>query len=357
MCNAAGMALSALFGGTARRRGGEDERLVELFSNRVKLKKEFARLRGERLELEAELGRAQAQTEQMRRRLEYLEDLLTEQQTAVSTMLFYHLRGLWRRCNRRLTHLAADMGRQIAGRRQVMRIEQWQATRKQRLEAAAQVISEQQRAIEETKQAITQCSAARQAATRPWHVFRRRRLNEEHESLALQLKQQMIEMGRAVEQHRQLKKAKPPESTELAVEDRRVINLHVLALAQFLFAHFDEYELVDRAAAAYHKQVGSIDYGSEDQCREIMRRSDNAFRALLALERAPEFRPHLLRQADHLKRNATYASGDSVIPEPFDLLDGEASGETVSLVVSEHFAAPGRVLGADIWSISRAFIV
>ena len=350
------MALSAIFGNASRRRrGSEDDRLLELFSNRVKLKKEFARLRNERYELEASLGRAENETSVMKRRLEYLEDLLTERQTAVSTMLFYHLRGLWRRCNRRLQHLAADMGRQIAGRRQVMQVEQWQATRKQRLAAAEQLAVEQQGAIETTKKTITTCSAERQAASKPWHFMRRRRLNEQHESLAIELKQQIIEHGQTLDQIKQLKKAKPPELAELAVADRRVINLHVLALAQFLFAHFDEYGLVERSAAAFNKQVGTIEYGSDEDCAAIMRQSDNAFKALLALERAPEFRPHLLRQAEHLKRNATYSSESAVIPEPFDVLDGAAEGDTVSLVVSEHFASPGQVLGADVWSISRAF--
>ena len=151
-------------------------------------------------------------------------------------------------------------------------------------------------------------------------------------------------------------KAKPPELAELPVADRRVINLHVIALAQFLYAHFDEYGLVERAAAAFRKQVGTIEYGTEDDCQAIMRQSDNAFRALLALERAPEFRPHLLRQAEHLKRNAAYSSDAATVPEPFDLVEGNATGETVSLVVSEHFATPGEVLGSDVWSVSKAFI-
>lgn len=352
------MALSALFGsGTRGRRGSEDDRLLELFSNRVKLKKEFARLRNERYELEAALTRAETETGTMKRRLEYLEDLLTERQTALSTMLFYHLRGLWRRCNRRLQHLATDMGRQIGGRRQVMQLEQWQATTKQRLAAAEQAALEQQRAIEATKQAITECSAERQQVSRPWQFMRRRRLNERHESLALELKQQIITHGQALDQIKQLRKAKPPELAELPVSDRRVINLHVLALAQFLYAHFDEYGLVERAAAAFNKQVGTIEYGSEEDCAAIMRQSDNAFKALLALERAPEFRPHLLRQAEHLKRNARYSSDSAVIPEPFDVLDGAAEGDTVSIVVSEHFASPGQVLGGDVWSISKAFIL
>lgn len=352
------MALSAIFGNSGRRSGGgEDDRLLELFSNRVRLKKEFARLRNERYELEAALGRAESETSNMKRRLEYLEDLLTEQQTVVTTTLFYHLRGLWRRCHQRLCHLANDMGRQIAGRRQIMQIEQWQSSRKQRLETSRELAVEQERAIELTKQKLTDCAQQRQAASRPWHFMRRRRLDEQHEALAMDLKQQMIAHGQTIEQVRQLKKAKPPELAELAVKDRRVINLHVLAMAQFLHAHFDEYGLVEKAAVAINKQVGTIEYGSDDDCRAIMRQSDNAFQSLLALERGPEFRPHLLRQADHLNRNATYATENSVIPEPFDVLDGAADGVTASLVVSEHFSTPGQVLGSDVWSISKAFIL
>ena len=82
--------------------------------------------------------------------------------------------------------------------------------------------------------------------------MRRRRLDEQHEALAMDLKQQMIAHGQTIEQVRQLKKAKPPELAELPVEDRRVINLHVLAMAQFLHAHFDEYG--GKAAAAINKR-------------------------------------------------------------------------------------------------------
>lgn len=348
------MAFSIFFGGNPRRGDGDapDDRLVELFSNRLELKKAFSTLRAERAELADALARAESETATMRRRLEYLEDLLTEPQSAVSAMLFYHLRGLWRRCHKRLQNLSADLSRQMAGRRQVMAAEQWQSDQRRRLAEVSALLAAQETAIQETKDRLARRETERSDAKRLWQVFLRRRLDDERARLAQRLKQQLIEHSTTLDHERQLNQARPPELDTLPVADLRLVNLHVLALAQFLHAHFADYGLVERASVAFHKQVGTIDFGDDDDCREIMRKSDAAFRSLISLERGPEFRRHLHRQVELLRSHATYGNERMVVPEPFQSITSEGA----SMIVSEHFSQPSDVLGADIWTISQAFV-
>ncbi len=351
------MAFSAIFGDSDRRRDAVDqERLIELFSNRVELKKEFARLRAERTEMQDSLQRAETDKQALSRRLEYLEGLLTDGNTAVSTMLFYHLRGLWRRCAKRLESLSAEMSRRISGRRQVMMIETWQREREAKLAEVEQQLVTEKAKIESLKQHIREANEALQDCDKLWHFFRRRQLTEQREQQSAELKQQLINHNGSIELRRQLKNSRAPINEALEVVDKRTINLHVLALAQFLYAHFEEYGLVARSAAAISKDLGSVEYGDDEACREIMAQSDNAFRALLELERAPEFKAHLLRQAEHLQKFASYGSEKSAVPEPFDMIDNLIA-DPPSLMVSEYFAPPGSVTGGDIWSVSRAFML
>ncbi|MEM7610197.1 MAG: hypothetical protein AAF270_00760 [Pseudomonadota bacterium] len=350
------MAFSALFK-EDNRDDGDQERLLELFSNRVELKKSFAQLRRERRELEKALESSEAQAEQLRIRLEYLEGLLTDGNTAVGTMVFYHLRGLWRRCAKRLSDTANDMSRRIAGRRQVMAIETWQEQRRQQLAELEQLLVDEKQSILTIKAAISKNNDELQHGARLWGWLRARRLKQEGKSLGSELQAQLIAHNATIERHRQLKNTRAPAAEALTVDDKRSINLHVLALAQFLYAHFEEAGLVARAATAISKDVGAIDYGDDVECERIMRLTENTFRALVELESQPEFRAHLARQAKHLSRFARYASETSVIPEPFEVTVEQALASEPDLLVSQYFAEPRAVTDNDVWSVSRAFIV
>ena len=190
---------------------------------------------------------------------------------------------------------------------------------------------------------------------KPWHFFTRRRLQHERDTLSHDLKQKLIEHNATLERKKELARMKPPAIEALTVEDRRAINLNVIAMAQFMCGHFTEYKLAEPCHAAMSKQLGSIDYGDEEACDQVRQNARLALEALMKLDGSPEFIAHVRRQAQHLGQYATYPDPSSAIPEPF-AIDPDDKSLVDRLVVSEYFASPVTVMSADYWSLSEALL-
>lgn len=340
------------FGGGSRK---ESDKLVELFSNRTELKKEYARLRDERYELEGELKRQQGETLRLKQKLEYLEGQLTDRNTAASTVAFYQLRGVWRGCARRLVKLSESMAKVISHRRQEKAIAEWKRDHEKQVAAIDQRLVDEKAHIIDLKNRVRTTLETIRTKEKAWHFFTRRRLQKEADTLSRTLKQQLIDHNTTLERKKTLARAKPPEIEALTVDDRRSINLNVIAMAQFMCGHFTEYKLSDACHAAMSKQLGAIDYGDEQACEQIRQNARLALEALMKLDGTPEFIAHVRRQAKHLAGFATYPDEGSAVPEPF-AVDTEEKGLVDKLVVSEYFASPAAVMSADYWSLSDALL-
>lgn len=340
------------FGGASRK---DNDKLVELFSNRTELKKEYARLRDERHELEGELKRQQGETLRLKQKLEYLEGQLTDRNTAASTVVFYQLRGVWRGCARRLVKLSDSMGKVISHRRQEAAITRWKRDHEKNIAIVDQRLVDEKAQIIDLKNQIRVTIETIGKKQKAWHYFTRRRLSRERDALSHTLKQKLIEHNTTLERKKELARTKPPEVEALTVEDRRSINLNVIAMAQFLCGHFAEYKLSDACHAAMSKQLGSINYGDESACEQVRTNARLALEALMKIDGKPEIIAHVRRQAEHLGKFATYPDEESATPEPF-ALDNEDKGLVDKLVVSEYFASPVKVMSADFWSLRDALL-
>ena len=338
-----------------KKRDKQDERLMELFSNRVELKKEFARLREERLQLEEKLVRREGEAARLKQKLEYLEGQLTDKNTAASTVVFYQLRGLWRRCAKRLLTLSTQMAKQISDKREAQAIAKWNAEHAKKVAVLDQQLVDEKTEIIEQKQSVRTTIETLKTKDKAWHFFSRRKLEKERDRFSDALKQQLIAHNVTLERRKQLETARAPEVETLTLDDKRMINLTVIAMAQFLHAHFDEYMLSSKAKAAMAKHLGSIDYGSEEECEKIHSSLRLAFDSLMKLEKGPEFFAHTRRQASHLASIATYSSDTATRPEPFLAApDAQGSDDIDGLVISEYFSPPAAVMKPDFWTMSEA---
>ena len=331
----------------------EQERLLRLFSNRVALKKAYSELRQKERDLNASLKGAEQRSEALQQRLAYLEALLTDEQTALPTMLFYHLRGLWRRCNQHLKNSCQQMATRITGKRTVEMIEQWREAHSERLAAIENKLVTEKASIMALRQLLRDLEAQRFRAKYPWHWWLRRRLKAEQQSVTEDLRVHVANHDDTLAQARAVRVERPPKDRVLPVRDQRVINLHLLALAQFMTRFFESAgELAEKSRQAFHREVGAIDYGADLNCRRLMVAVDQSFEKFRNYTATEQFAGLIRTQVKWLSQRAEYADAESVIPEPFDV-------DPLNLVDEQRqskFTPIATILRDDQRSVSQALL-
>lgn len=331
----------------------EQERLLNLFSNRVALKKAYSELRYSERALKTQLDEANARAQSLDAKLGYLEGLLTDEQTALGTMLFYHLKGLWRRCNGHLRTSRDQMATRISGRRAVERIEQWRLEHADHLASVDQQLVAEKANILSTRRLLRDLEAQILKARYPWHWFRRRRIRREQRSVTEELRAQVALHDDTLAKAREARVQRPPNDQLMTVSDQRTINLHLLALAQFMTRHFEKTgDLAEKSRQAFHQGVGTIEYGDDRYCRGVMLQIDQSFEWFCGFTQKPEFSAAMRGQVKWLAANATYAYGDSTIPEPFRV-------DPLTMIdKSDHdrFTPIGDVLQQDQWSVAGVLL-
>ena len=105
----------------------------------------------------------------------------------------------------------------------------------------------------------------------------------------------------------------PPSQRGLEVGTKRSINIKILSFAQQLFLQFDDENLLHLAKEANEKGVGTVKYGSKQECAQI----------LASLERRGRNDQLSATDADMLKKRlalisqcAEYQSTDDAVPVP-----------------------------------------
>ena len=106
-----------------------DDKLVDLFRNRVELKKEFAALRNEKYELQDRIKEHRGSIERVEQKLQHLESLLLDPEWVHTVVVFYQLRSLNRRCQGKLAKFAEQLKQQRENRRRELQLQRWREKR------------------------------------------------------------------------------------------------------------------------------------------------------------------------------------------------------------------------------------
>ena len=158
----------------------EDARLLKLFQNRVELKKEFEKLRTELERLADQLSQQESATLKAQQKLEQIEGLLADPESAANSIVFYQLRNVWQHCRHRLRGFVAELSttrKQREYRQQIAGFDQQRDTDLARIEAR---LAELDAGGERLAADIQTVQADRKGF---FNFFRRRRLKPELQSL------------------------------------------------------------------------------------------------------------------------------------------------------------------------------
>ena len=291
----------------------DNEKLVDLFRNRIELKKEFAALRDEKYKLQDRLEQSQGATLRVQQKMDHLERLLLDREWVHNVATFYQLRRLAQHCHRRLCRFAEELKQQREQRLQEQLVSEWSAQRDSRIHTLEGKIEEHQASTQVIQDEL---DAEQDRLDRLNSVSRM--ISGSKISAQIETLQQRINVARANEDIlttslSNLRCLEPPTHDGLGCDDKRSINLMILSFAQHMYLCYTDDNLGAMAKEASEKSVGAVNYGSKVDCAAIQALVEKRWDSM---ELTSNSAGSLQKRANLLGADATYRNCDDPVPTP-----------------------------------------
>jgi len=338
--------LTAIFGNSEEKTQDSDK-LMELYWNRAELKKEFAGMRKERYRLQDRIKQHEGATARIQQKLDHLEELLIDPDWAHNVVVFYQLRGLGQRCERKLARFAEQLKQQREQKKHNSVLVGWNEQRKQEsseLELQALEKRDLIQQLEDKLQSEQRRLTSMNGFTR---LFRGRSVMKLIDSLANQVELAVHEEQMLNESIEEIINRAPPDHQGLDMSAKRSINLMILSFAQQLYIHFDADGIAHEVKEATEKSVGAINYGTQFECEQLLARIRQSSEKM---EQATESADVLQKRAKMLGEIAKFGGNTDAVPLPGTvgkLFKIDPSG----LVREIEIDIPGQ----NYWGISKIF--
>ncbi len=318
----------------------DDGRVMDLFRNRIELKKSFSNALEEIQRLKDRVKQQEGATARVQELLQDLERRLTQPASGYQSLVFYQLKELWSLGQRLLQQFVSELEAQ-------------QMERERRnffAEFNRRQFSERQRVETDYLQAEGAAATARARANelerrllglqRLWHYFRRRALRQELHAAGIQvvLSERVLSEARSA---RDALAAELPNFSGLSIDSRRAINLAAVAYAQVLRERLTGTGLFEPThRASGRREPAADEYGTRKDCERLM---SDIQRARVLLEQRGDVLTEIRTRADSLRRLARYRGEGDSVPEPASLAEDSAGAAT-------------NVLVEDCWEIYRVLL-
>lgn len=317
------------------RRAAEEERLLKLYWNRAELKRSFGDLEEEVRQLRELLKQQQALVQRAGDDAEALEQLLANPELGFGALVHFALRGLWRAGRVQLQQLAGELRRQQEEQERRAQQGGLQAARRLRLQEADGKIAAAQEQVANERSRVAVAERELISLSGPWHYFQRQ---EQREALAeLRIREQAavaaLESLRAA--RATLLKTPLAEFPGLSVESRRLINLHVLALAQVLVARLLPEGIAPQMKLAWQRDLASLRYGGRVECLARLAQVNGA---ATLLRTSAVVAPQMREQVARLAEAAVYRTGLDTLPAGVTLESDAAQLPGCSLTAAQLLA-------------------
>ena len=325
----------------------ENDKLVDLFRNRIALKKEFAALREEKYRLQDRIQEHRGSIERVEHKLQHLEALLLDPEWVHNVVVFYQMRRLASNCEVRLEGFAEQLKQQHEKRIEDYAIAQWSSDLERERAAIEERLNEQGAAVKEAGERLEAARSDLESMSGMSRIlFRKSR-----EAAVTQAETALEEARDAENEVRQelesIERRDPPAHKGLDVVTKRSVNFLILSFAQQLYLDYLEDGLTEMAKEAQQKSVGAVNYGSKQECDRILERLEKRREEI---DGRPDSRELLTVRAQLLAEHATFRREDDAVPVPASVgavLDISANGgvsEIDASLLGENFLGIARYL-------------
>lgn len=338
--------LATLFGNAEPEDKEQDsEKLMDLYWNRAELKKAYAESRNEQFRLKDRIKHHEGETARVQQKLEQIEDLLLEPESALNVVVLYLLRGLAMRCEGKLAQFAEQLKQQQEKKQFRNMMARWNSSNAEdcaKLEEQMIVLSG------EIKHGLEQQTTQQaELDSMGWFkkLFRGRSVTREINSLVEKNIAAQAEEQALLDELKLVGERTPPETLGLDDQSKRLINLMIISYAQQLFLQFSDPSFASLVKESVEKSAGGVSYGNPQECKKVL---EIVQRRIEALEKSTDDAVILQKRAKLIGEKAVFENNEDVIP---------AVASTLTVF---DFAEEGRVmessvpiLGQNYWGISK----
>ncbi|MGD8378626.1 MAG: hypothetical protein PVJ40_04495 [Gammaproteobacteria bacterium] len=290
----------------------QGERIRELTETRNALKQELDHVAGERDRLREEVIGLRQRSEDVERILSGLEGMLSDPGRAMSAIVYYQLRDLWRHCRGMLDAARRELAARHEQQERDRLLTEYRARQEAEEARLKQQINARQVDIDRIEARQRDLEQQLRNRTKLWHFFIRKRLLAELEQVRQGLDPLLGDQAETQRQLREVEEAEPPRYPGLSLAARRSINLMLIALAQDLYLHFYDDSLGTMARTAHLKPVGECHFGSPDECTEIV---EQVKKALTRLRAEKNHREKVAERLKYLRGKISYAGERDTVPK------------------------------------------
>lgn len=304
--------LTAIFG-DSNEESPDNEKLLHLYWNRNELKKEFADLRKEQFVLQDKIQQQAGVSARLQQKLDHLEDLLLDREWSRSVAVFYQLRAVALRCEGQLARFAEQIKQQRERKQNDKLLAGWNQIREQDCAPLRTEILERRDAIQCLEDQLEADRSQLAELSGIFNFFKRRSLCATVEHLGDQIEVEELEEATLDAQLEEVKTRTPPDASGLDIRAKRSVNFMILAYTQHLYIQFGDSALVGLVKEASEKSVGSVNYGSEKECAELMKRVQGC---IDAVDGQADIADILQQRAKLIGEKAQFYKDDDAVPVP-----------------------------------------
>jgi hypothetical protein len=318
-----------------------DERVLDLFRNRIELKKAYSSLQTELQNCKDRLKQHEGTLALAQETMEALEARLARPETGAATLVYYQLRDLWNFSQQLLSGFADGQREQQERieREQFQRGAQVEAIRRMATVDAALNLASSNAAGART--AVQEINEQLQATRAWWQYFRRRGLRRRLLPAMRLAVQSDAELNKVVAEREAAAAIADPEFPGLSVAARRQVNGALIAYAHLLHGRVADSPVFEAASRVVRlREVPDNEYGDFNACRQMMKEIQRVRGLLGQQDTLPEELGALLRSAT---RGWVYNSDDSCVPDASALVAGAEPPGT-------------RVIKDNLWQINRLLL-
>lgn len=328
----------------APRQQPDDERLMQLYWNRVELKKEFTRLQEENYGLLQTIKKYEAEQKRVQERMSELEGFLGNPANGPTALLYFRLRSLWLLACKRIAELTAELAAQQyerERRKQLIEFDQQKQHQLAEVEGRLLDVQSQADALEARVHLLNRKIDELRWF---WQYFRRRELKATQLPLREQLKEVLPEMHALQAQRDAVLSSMAPAFPGLSVAGKRLVNTAALAYGQRLLELFAVERIAVHAKETTLRQVQDVGYGAPADCARLAVQMESLMPLLSDKVRDMQ---GLKATTLKLRQRAEYRSEHDTVPQP----------ESIGGVAMEAEGADGggreevNVLLDDYWDL------
>ncbi|MGH8397980.1 MAG: hypothetical protein ACRETA_07015 [Gammaproteobacteria bacterium] len=332
---------------------GQQAKLVELFENRNLIKRELDQVTAERDVLKADVEDLRSRHDELRRQLTNLERMLADAERGQSAIIYYRLRAVWDTCRQQLRLLAEDLCSRYEKAERIGFEQNLGKDRSRHVDDLAQQFDKLERERRNLRSSLGDLQKQLARLQKFWHKSKRVEVQFRIDKLTKQFKPIEAKKLELLATMELLRNQKPQVWPGISIASKRTVNLWLLALAQYLYLHFAEYNISDMARSAGTKPVSDVNFGLLNDCMAI---GNHIFEVVIKL-RGDKTRPDKLRfRAEHLFNIATYASHGDTIPEESCLDYIPLASQTAPTIDAEAQPVAANVLRLNYWDIQNILL-